>query len=63
MFKVVNCKPVDTVKGHFDLVEALLKGDALTHWMEFKHTETMCISKNPDRTDAPSKGICPDTFK
>eukprot|EP00957_Ditylum_brightwellii_P121066 9234722-Ditylum_brightwellii.AAC.1 len=37
MNKVLKCKPVDTAEGQFDMVEALLKGDDLTHWMEFKH--------------------------
>eukprot|EP00957_Ditylum_brightwellii_P113395 8646165-Ditylum_brightwellii.AAC.1 len=46
-----------------DLVEALLEGDTLTHWMEFKHAETMCISKRPDRTDKPAKGICDNAYK
>eukprot|EP00957_Ditylum_brightwellii_P067426 5118287-Ditylum_brightwellii.AAC.1 len=63
MKKVVKHKPVDTAEGQFDLVEALLKGDALTHWMEFKHVETMHISKNSDGTDKPAKGICKDTYK
>eukprot|EP00957_Ditylum_brightwellii_P129144 9850321-Ditylum_brightwellii.AAC.1 len=55
MKKVVKCKPVDTAEGQLDLVEALLEGSTLTHWMEFKHVETMHISKNLDGTDAPEK--------
>eukprot|EP00957_Ditylum_brightwellii_P085965 6540589-Ditylum_brightwellii.AAC.1 len=51
------------MEGKFDLVEALVEVDSLTHWMEFKHVETMCISKNLDRMDAPPKGICSDAFK
>eukprot|EP00957_Ditylum_brightwellii_P022048 1663538-Ditylum_brightwellii.AAC.1 len=43
--KVIKNKPVDAVDGHFDLVEALLKGDTLTHWQEFKRVETSCTSK------------------
>eukprot|EP00957_Ditylum_brightwellii_P005483 419632-Ditylum_brightwellii.AAC.1 len=31
MNTVVKCKLVDTMEVKFDLVEALLKGDALTH--------------------------------
>eukprot|EP00957_Ditylum_brightwellii_P120228 9173675-Ditylum_brightwellii.AAC.1 len=63
MFKVVKCKWADMVEGKFNLVEPLLKGDALTHWMEFNPVQFTHISKNPDGTDAPPKGICPDTFK
>eukprot|EP00957_Ditylum_brightwellii_P126942 9677560-Ditylum_brightwellii.AAC.1 len=63
MNKVVKCKPVDTAERKFDLVEALLEGDALTHWMEFKHVETTHISKRQDGTDKPAKGICDDTYK
>eukprot|EP00957_Ditylum_brightwellii_P130371 9944873-Ditylum_brightwellii.AAC.1 len=63
MKKVVKCKPVDTADGQFDLVEALLEGDALTHLMEFKCVETTHISKNSDRTDKTAKGICEDTYK
>eukprot|EP00957_Ditylum_brightwellii_P047270 3590648-Ditylum_brightwellii.AAC.1 len=55
MKKVVKCKPVDTAEGQFDLVEAFLEGDALTHWMEFKCVETTCISKNSDRMDKLAK--------
>eukprot|EP00957_Ditylum_brightwellii_P166626 12683821-Ditylum_brightwellii.AAC.1 len=31
MNKVVKCKLMDTAERKFDLVEALLEGDALTH--------------------------------
>eukprot|EP00957_Ditylum_brightwellii_P057378 4350808-Ditylum_brightwellii.AAC.1 len=34
--KVIKNKPMDVADGRFDLVEALLEGDALTHWQEFK---------------------------
>eukprot|EP00957_Ditylum_brightwellii_P096711 7365688-Ditylum_brightwellii.AAC.1 len=34
--KVIKNKPVDAADRRFDLVEALLKGDALMHWQEFK---------------------------
>eukprot|EP00957_Ditylum_brightwellii_P060044 4558911-Ditylum_brightwellii.AAC.1 len=37
--KVIKNKPVDMADGRFDLVEALLEGDALTHWQEFKRVE------------------------
>eukprot|EP00957_Ditylum_brightwellii_P104373 7949129-Ditylum_brightwellii.AAC.1 len=50
-------------EGQFDFVEALLKGDTLTHWIEFKRVEDMHVSKNLDRMDAPAKGICKDTYK
>eukprot|EP00957_Ditylum_brightwellii_P015389 1158065-Ditylum_brightwellii.AAC.1 len=46
--KVIKNKPVDAADGHFDLVEALLEGDALMHWQEFKWVETSHTSKNPD---------------
>eukprot|EP00957_Ditylum_brightwellii_P093246 7100613-Ditylum_brightwellii.AAC.1 len=34
--KVIKNKPVDATDGRFNLVEALLEGDALMHWQEFK---------------------------
>eukprot|EP00957_Ditylum_brightwellii_P163757 12466885-Ditylum_brightwellii.AAC.1 len=34
--KVIKNKPVDAADGHSNLVEALLEGDTLTHWQEFK---------------------------
>eukprot|EP00957_Ditylum_brightwellii_P049632 3764194-Ditylum_brightwellii.AAC.1 len=46
--KDIKNKPVDMVDRRFDLVEALLEGDALLHWQEFKRVETSCTSKNPD---------------
>eukprot|EP00957_Ditylum_brightwellii_P153412 11676405-Ditylum_brightwellii.AAC.1 len=55
MKKVVKYKPVDTAEGKFDLVEALLEGDALTCWMEFKRAETTRTSKNSDRMDKRAK--------
>ena len=60
---MVKWKPVDMAEGQFNLVEVLIKRDALTHWMEFKHVETMRISKNLNRMDKPAKGICKDTYK
>eukprot|EP00957_Ditylum_brightwellii_P197558 15050913-Ditylum_brightwellii.AAC.1 len=55
MKKVVKCKPVDTAESQFNLVEALLKGDALTHWMEFERVETTRIIKNLDGTEKLAK--------
>eukprot|EP00957_Ditylum_brightwellii_P086427 6575680-Ditylum_brightwellii.AAC.1 len=46
--KVIKNKPKDATDGRFDLVEALLEGDTLTHWQEFKRVETSRTSKNPD---------------
>eukprot|EP00957_Ditylum_brightwellii_P109268 8334679-Ditylum_brightwellii.AAC.1 len=63
MNKVVKCKLVDLAEGKSDLVEALLEGDALTHWMEFKCVETTYITKKPDGTYKPTKYICDNTFK
>eukprot|EP00957_Ditylum_brightwellii_P040430 3059927-Ditylum_brightwellii.AAC.1 len=63
MKKVVKCKSVDMAEGQFDLVEALLEGDTLTHWMEFKHVETMSISKILDRAGILMKDICKDMYK
>eukprot|EP00957_Ditylum_brightwellii_P078787 5990731-Ditylum_brightwellii.AAC.1 len=63
MRKVMKRKSVDTAEGQFNLVEVLIEGNALTHWMEFKRVETMRVSRNLDRTDKPAKGICKDTYK
>eukprot|EP00957_Ditylum_brightwellii_P056642 4293336-Ditylum_brightwellii.AAC.1 len=49
--KVIKNKHVDAADGRFDLVEALLEGDAITHWQEFKRVETSRIPKNPDIMD------------
>eukprot|EP00957_Ditylum_brightwellii_P141797 10803835-Ditylum_brightwellii.AAC.1 len=54
--KVIKNKPVDMADRHFDLVEALLEGDVLTHWQEFKRVETSHTSKNLDGTDTSPKG-------
>eukprot|EP00957_Ditylum_brightwellii_P167086 12719793-Ditylum_brightwellii.AAC.1 len=35
--KIIKNKPIDTAKSKFDLVEAILEGNTLTHWQEFKH--------------------------
>eukprot|EP00957_Ditylum_brightwellii_P161044 12260819-Ditylum_brightwellii.AAC.1 len=34
--KVIKNEPMDAVDRRFNLVEALLEGDTLTHWQEFK---------------------------
>jgi hypothetical protein len=34
MQKIVKCKLVDTAKSKIDLMEAILEGDALTHWLK-----------------------------
>eukprot|EP00957_Ditylum_brightwellii_P148706 11321838-Ditylum_brightwellii.AAC.1 len=62
MQKIVKCKPVDTAKGKFDLVEVILGGDTLTHWLEFKRVEITLMSKNPDGTDMHPLGMCNLTF-
>eukprot|EP00957_Ditylum_brightwellii_P160417 12212374-Ditylum_brightwellii.AAC.1 len=61
--KVIKSKHVDAADGCFDLVEALLEGDALTHCQEFKRVETSRTSKNLDGTDMALKGVCDDMFK
>eukprot|EP00957_Ditylum_brightwellii_P203296 15334050-Ditylum_brightwellii.AAC.1 len=61
--KVIKNKPVDAADGRFDLVRALLEGDVLMHWQEFKWVETSRTSKNPDGTDTALTGMCDDTFK
>eukprot|EP00957_Ditylum_brightwellii_P180842 13777543-Ditylum_brightwellii.AAC.1 len=60
--RVIKNKPVDVADGCFDLVEALLKGDALTHWQEFKRVEMSRTSKNLDGTDTAPKGVWDDMF-
>eukprot|EP00957_Ditylum_brightwellii_P016500 1240020-Ditylum_brightwellii.AAC.1 len=35
MQKIMKCKLVDMAKSKFDLMEAILEGDALMHWLEF----------------------------
>eukprot|EP00957_Ditylum_brightwellii_P128026 9764196-Ditylum_brightwellii.AAC.1 len=56
LYKVIKNKPVDAADGCFNLVEALLMGDALMHWQEFKRVETSLTLKNPDSTDTAPKG-------
>eukprot|EP00957_Ditylum_brightwellii_P210298 15364807-Ditylum_brightwellii.AAC.1 len=56
-------KPIETAKSKFDLVEAVLKGNVLTHWQEFKCIKIAQIPKSPDRTDNMDPGISMDTYK
>eukprot|EP00957_Ditylum_brightwellii_P033065 2507242-Ditylum_brightwellii.AAC.1 len=58
MQKIIKCKPVDTAEGKFDLVEVILEGDALTHWLKFKQVEIARTSENPNGTDMPPLGMC-----
>eukprot|EP00957_Ditylum_brightwellii_P114662 8743985-Ditylum_brightwellii.AAC.1 len=44
--------PTKTAESKFDLVEAILKGDVLMHWQEFKRVKIAQIPKNPDGTDS-----------
>eukprot|EP00957_Ditylum_brightwellii_P208462 15357574-Ditylum_brightwellii.AAC.1 len=62
MMRIVKYKPVDTAEGKFDLVEVILEGDALTHWLKFKGVEVACMSKNPDSLDTVLLGMCNPTF-
>eukprot|EP00957_Ditylum_brightwellii_P071759 5454881-Ditylum_brightwellii.AAC.1 len=57
MQKIVMCKLVDMVEGEFDLMEAILKGDVLMHWLKFKQVEITWMSKNPNSTDTPPLGM------
>ena len=58
MQKIVKCKLVDMAEGKFDLVEALLKGDVLTQWLEYKQVEIAQMSNNPDGKDTTPLGMC-----
>eukprot|EP00957_Ditylum_brightwellii_P113100 8625562-Ditylum_brightwellii.AAC.1 len=60
---VIKNKPIETAESKFDLVEAILEGDALTHWQEFKRVEIARILKNPNGTDSVAPGISIDTYK
>eukprot|EP00957_Ditylum_brightwellii_P180125 13721010-Ditylum_brightwellii.AAC.1 len=62
MQKIIKCKPVDMVECKFDLVEAIPKRDALTHWLKFKQVEIMQTSKNPNVMDTPPLRMCNPTF-
>eukprot|EP00957_Ditylum_brightwellii_P026829 2028655-Ditylum_brightwellii.AAC.1 len=48
---VIKNKPIKTAESKFDLVEAILEGDALMHWYEFKRVKIAQIPKNSDGTD------------
>eukprot|EP00957_Ditylum_brightwellii_P209017 15359900-Ditylum_brightwellii.AAC.1 len=41
MLKIAKYKLVDKVEGKFNIVEAILKGDALTHGLKFKRVEVV----------------------
>eukprot|EP00957_Ditylum_brightwellii_P015033 1133992-Ditylum_brightwellii.AAC.1 len=58
MMKIVKCKPVDTAEGKFDLVEVILEGDTLTHWLKFKQVEVAHTSKNSNGLDTVRLGMC-----
>eukprot|EP00957_Ditylum_brightwellii_P072547 5513049-Ditylum_brightwellii.AAC.1 len=60
---IIKNQLIETAKSKFDLVEAILKGNALTHWQEFKHVKIVQILKNLDRTDSVAPGICMETCK
>eukprot|EP00957_Ditylum_brightwellii_P120464 9191144-Ditylum_brightwellii.AAC.1 len=47
---VIKNKPIDTAKSKFNLMEAILEGNALTYWQDLKHIEVAQILKNPDGT-------------
>eukprot|EP00957_Ditylum_brightwellii_P052198 3958004-Ditylum_brightwellii.AAC.1 len=48
--------------GKFDLVEVILEGDALTHWLKFKLVEVTRMSKKFDGLDIFPLGMCNPTF-
>eukprot|EP00957_Ditylum_brightwellii_P037870 2863965-Ditylum_brightwellii.AAC.1 len=62
MQKIAKRKPVDMSEGKLDLVEAILEGDALRHWLEFKWVEVARTSKNSDGLDTAPLGMCNPTF-
>eukprot|EP00957_Ditylum_brightwellii_P150500 11460392-Ditylum_brightwellii.AAC.1 len=62
MLKIVKCKLVDTAEGKFDLAEAILEGNALTHWLEFKRVEVVHTSKHSDGLDTVPLRMCNPTF-
>eukprot|EP00957_Ditylum_brightwellii_P138138 10530255-Ditylum_brightwellii.AAC.1 len=55
--------PIKTAKSKFDLVEAMLEGNAPTHWQEFKCIKIVWIPKNLEGTDGVAPGISMDTYK
>eukprot|EP00957_Ditylum_brightwellii_P208804 15358989-Ditylum_brightwellii.AAC.1 len=58
MQMIIKCKLVDMVEGKFDLVDAILEGDASMHWLKFKPVAIVQISKNPDGSNMPRLGMC-----
>eukprot|EP00957_Ditylum_brightwellii_P012192 921029-Ditylum_brightwellii.AAC.1 len=62
MQEIVKCKLFDRAEGKFNLVEAILDGDALTHWLKFNRVEVAMTSKNPDGLDTVPLGMCNPTF-
>eukprot|EP00957_Ditylum_brightwellii_P132944 10137409-Ditylum_brightwellii.AAC.1 len=42
---VIKKKPIKTAESKFDPVEAILKGNAFTHWQEFKRIKIARIPK------------------
>eukprot|EP00957_Ditylum_brightwellii_P179996 13710907-Ditylum_brightwellii.AAC.1 len=62
MQKIIKCKLVDTTEDKFDLIEAILEGDALIHWLTFKWVEVVRTSKNPDGLDMAPLGMCNPIF-
>eukprot|EP00957_Ditylum_brightwellii_P185962 14158011-Ditylum_brightwellii.AAC.1 len=63
MQKTVKCKPVDTLEGKFNLVEALLEGDTLTHWQKYKFIKIPHKSKNPDGLDMALLNVSLENFQ
>eukprot|EP00957_Ditylum_brightwellii_P171728 13073572-Ditylum_brightwellii.AAC.1 len=59
---IIQNKPIKKGKSKFDLVAAILKGNVLMHWQEFKCVEIAQIPKNLDRTDSVAPGICMETY-
>eukprot|EP00957_Ditylum_brightwellii_P130160 9928530-Ditylum_brightwellii.AAC.1 len=62
MQKIIKSKLVDTAKGKFDLVDAILEGDVSMHWLKFKQGEVARTSKKPDGLDMALLGMCDPTF-
>eukprot|EP00957_Ditylum_brightwellii_P210721 15365302-Ditylum_brightwellii.AAC.1 len=62
MQKIVKCKLVVMAEGKFDLVEAILKGDALMHWLEFKQVEVTRTIKKHNGLDTAPLEMCNPTF-
>eukprot|EP00957_Ditylum_brightwellii_P157379 11978149-Ditylum_brightwellii.AAC.1 len=60
---IIKNKLIKSAKNKFDLAEAILKGNALMHWQEFKHIKIAWIPKNLDGTCGVAPGICMETYK